>query len=214
MHPEPTTDPTPTGLRETKKARTRASIARAALHLAATEGVQATTIEAIADHADVSPRTFFNYFESKDDAVVHLSAERFRSLIRALLAGNEPGPTGADSPTKPNPVIRMRVAMVRALAQADADSASDDRLLRAALERDPSLFGTLHTSVRQIASEFEAALATRYASTLDRDLARLGLNLALGLTQIAMLDLCDGRSEQPLHERVAHYFDLLQSALR
>lgn len=203
--PDAAPDPAPTpgtGLREAKKARTRAALARAALQLVAEDGLHATTVEAIAARADVSPRTFFNYFDTKDEAVVHLSGERFRHLMAELLT--EPAP---------NPVTHMRDAMIRLLTEADADSATDDHLLRAALERDPSLFGTLHTSMNQVGAEFEAALTSRYASDRDRDLARLGLSLALGLTQTAMLDARDGRTDQAVPDRVAHYFTLLDSAL-
>lgn len=207
---DPSPDPAaPPGLRETKKARTRAALARAALQLVAEDGLHATTVEAIATRADVSPRTFFNYFDTKDEAVVHLSGERFRGLMAGLLAEPEATPAGATA----NPVTRMRDAMIGLLTEADEESATDDNLLRAALERDPSLFGTLHSSMNQVGAEFEAALASRYASDRERDLARLGLSLAMGLTQTAMLDARDGRTDQPLPDRVAHYFTLLESAL-
>ena len=204
------TDDAPTGasagLRETKKARTRASLARAALQLVAEDGLQATTVEAVAARAEVSPRTFFNYFDSKDDAVVHLSTDRFRRLLSRLFA--EAGGLST------NPVTRIRDVMLQFLGDADPDTASDDDLMRSALERDPSLFGTLHASMNTIGAEFEAAIAERYPAVRDRELARVGLSVALGLTQTAMLDARDGRTDAPVAERVSHYFDLLESALR
>lgn len=199
-------DPAPVGLRETKKARTRASLARAALLLVAEDGLQATTVEAIAARAEVSPRTFFNYFDSKDDAVVHLSTDRFRRLLSRLFA--DAGELSA------NPVLQIRDVMLRFLGEADPETASDDELMRSALERDASLFGALHASMNTIGAEFEAAIAARYATVRDQELARVGLSVALGLTQTAMLDARDGRTGAPVAERVAHYFDLLESALR
>jgi AcrR family transcriptional regulator len=59
-----------TGLRERKKARTRAAIREHSLRLFREQGYAATTIEQIADAAEVSPATFFRYFPTKEDVVL------------------------------------------------------------------------------------------------------------------------------------------------
>jgi AcrR family transcriptional regulator len=59
------------GLRERKKAKTRAAIQRHALRLFKEQGYAATTVDQIADAAEVSPSTFFRYFPTKEDVVVY-----------------------------------------------------------------------------------------------------------------------------------------------
>ncbi len=61
---------TEVGLRERKRQRTRRSLEEAAIGLALRDGLDKVTIDAISARADVSPRTFFNYFDSKEDAIL------------------------------------------------------------------------------------------------------------------------------------------------
>ncbi|MDA8074222.1 MAG: TetR family transcriptional regulator [Actinomycetota bacterium] len=62
--------PRPDGLRERKKARTRAAIQHEALRLFRLQGYDSTTTEQIAEAAEVAPSTLFRYFSSKEDLVL------------------------------------------------------------------------------------------------------------------------------------------------
>ncbi|WP_020667691.1 TetR family transcriptional regulator [Amycolatopsis nigrescens] len=70
------------GLRERKKARTREAILREAFRLFRERGYTATTVEQIAEAAEISHATFFRYFPAKEDLI---SLDRFPPLVEALV---------------------------------------------------------------------------------------------------------------------------------
>ena len=75
----------PTGLRERKKAATKAALSDAALSLAVAKGgIEAVTADEIAAHAGVSTRTFHNYFQSKEAALLHDFHETTNKLLADL----------------------------------------------------------------------------------------------------------------------------------
>lgn len=72
------------GLREQKKRETRRALHHAALHLVHEKGLEAVTTEQIAEEAGVSPRTFFNYFPTKEQAILGYSVHLPSVLVRAF----------------------------------------------------------------------------------------------------------------------------------
>jgi AcrR family transcriptional regulator len=121
----------PMGLRERKKAKTRAAIREHALRLFRERGYSATTVEQIAAAAEVSPATFFRYFPTKEDVVLQddldvvtleaLQAQpaalgpiaAMRAATRAMFAGMGPGELARLSETIE---LSMSVPEVRARA--------------------------------------------------------------------------------------------------
>jgi AcrR family transcriptional regulator len=77
------------GLRERKKRRTRRALAEAALSLFAEKGYDQTTVADIAAAADVSTRTFFSYYRTKED-VLFADADERLDLIHSALSQADP----------------------------------------------------------------------------------------------------------------------------
>ncbi|MDR7278049.1 TetR/AcrR family transcriptional regulator [Catenuloplanes atrovinosus] len=79
-------DSQPPGLRERKKAATRLALHEAALRLVLRDGLANVTVEAIADAADVSRRTFSNYFSGKEEALLYGDQTRMRAFLDTMRA--------------------------------------------------------------------------------------------------------------------------------
>src|ERR1035437_1983700 len=74
------------GRRDRKKLATHQTLRSAALRLVAERGWHEVTVEDITEATDVSVRTFFNHFPSKEDSIVGLDPERVDQLSEALAA--------------------------------------------------------------------------------------------------------------------------------
>src|ERR1700744_2829530 len=86
----------PVSLRERKELATRRLLRRAALDLVAQRGLANVTVEDIAEAAEVSPRTFFNYFPSKEAVLFGGDPERATEL-RAKVATAPRGQSAVDA---------------------------------------------------------------------------------------------------------------------
>jgi AcrR family transcriptional regulator len=124
-------DQPPVGLRERKKARTKTAIQEHALRLFRGQGYDATTVEQIAEAAEISPSTFFRYFPTKEDVVVWDDYDPMLiEAIRAQPAGLSPiqairgGLRDAFSRISPADMarIRERTALTLAVPELRASS--------------------------------------------------------------------------------------------
>ncbi|HKR49427.1 MAG TPA: TetR family transcriptional regulator [Pseudonocardiaceae bacterium] len=145
------------GRRERKKQATRVALSAAALRLSIERGIDNVTVEQIADEADVSMRTFFNYFSSKEEAIVAGDVATAESLVDAFRGR----PAG-------EPVLEaLRHAV---LAVLDEDSYRDRVQRMQTLRRTPSLLP--HQIAAFVAREraLAAAVADRIGCNVDQDL--------------------------------------------
>src|SRR5580693_774446 len=78
-------DPAP-GRRQRKKQLTRDALIQAAIELFVAKGYEHTAVREITDAVDVSERTFFRYFASKEDLVLSFTRDGSAALMRELAA--------------------------------------------------------------------------------------------------------------------------------
>jgi len=165
------TDPTP-GLRERRRHSTRRSLEDAALRLFARDGFDATTVEAIAAEAVVSPRTFFRYFATKDEVLNPERRARQARLREAVAAA----PAGLDD---------LATAVAALVAVADDLLADREMLLlqRQAVVSSALLRGRTYDNLQSWQHTLAVALAERRGVAQD-DLAALSVAAAtIGIWQ-------------------------------
>lgn len=98
-NPGAVTTPSP-GLRERKKQATREALREAALRLAVERGPDQVRVEDIAEAAGVSPRTYNNYFASREQAIVSAVTADREARIAAVVAARPAGVRLADAVTE------------------------------------------------------------------------------------------------------------------
>jgi AcrR family transcriptional regulator len=136
------------GLRQRKKIATREAISAAALRLALDRGPENVRVDDIAEAAGVSPRTYNNYFSSREQAIVAaISAERGLRIAAAL----------RERP-RDEPLARAAIEAVVEQYVAEAEPGSDAfRLLTSA----PSLRAEFLGTVSAIEEPLAGAIAER-----------------------------------------------------
>lgn len=159
----------PQGLRERKKARTRAAIREQALRLFGDQGFDATTVEQVAAAAEVSPSTFFRYYPAKEDV---LTGDGVGALTVEALAAQPPGL---------GPAAAVRAALASALA-----SLTGEDLARLA---DCARLGMSRPGMSEFGGTVEAlagAVARRAGGECDDFAARMLAGAVTGVIMAAV----------------------------
>jgi AcrR family transcriptional regulator len=175
------------GLRERKKEATRRALHEAAMRLAVERGLDEVTVEAIADAAGVSRRTFSNYFAGKEDALLYGDEQRMTAMLGAFKSR----PPGESSWT----ALRASLdVLYEEVGDPDRQWAAQVRLAR----RHPSVLA------RQLANyaEFERSLADLIAARdgFPHLRARVMAGAFMTALRIASLSWIEEQPVRPLTE--------------
>jgi AcrR family transcriptional regulator len=142
------------GLREKKQKLTKEAIWEAAIDLFAEKGFDETTIDEIAEVAFVSRRSFFRYFESKDD----LMAQPIVSLVDALKKAVQSSPKTASKAELFRSVVSM-------LARGSSAQPRTTKVMEVAA-RYPAARHALATSMASVQNQIEDAFRSRFKDPL------------------------------------------------
>ena len=146
------------GLRERKKLATRLALHEAALRLVAEQGLDAVSVDDIADRADVSPRTFFNYFPSKVDAVLGLDPDAPHRQADEILG----------RPAEESPVQALR-AVARAQAVEMAEDMELWPLRLKVIDAHPALLANLAAAFGEAEKILAGAISERTGTRVGID---------------------------------------------
>jgi len=196
------------GLRERKRLATRRAIQVAAVRLVAENGLDRLTVDEIGRVADISPRTFFNYFPTKEAAIV------------------------GDSPSLPDEqfvvgFVEGGGSLLDALASLFTEAverAAEDReltqLRRTIIKQNPQLFAMRISSMHEFQQEIETVIARRLRfehpgleETALASRANLTTHVAVGAMRHAWLHWSNDGEGADLSQRLRESFGMLEDLL-
>ncbi len=188
-------DDRPLGLRERKKIKTREAIRREAIRLFEAYGYATTTVEQIAEAADVSPSTFFRYFANKEALLI--PDQLMDPIIPAFI----------NAPPEFSPVAAYRLAVGQMFTAIDSTEWEPERARQQLMYTLPEARGALYTQYIDTIAQITDALATRLDIPADDPRLR---TTAGAITGVIMASL-DGAPMDP--EDISQALDFLDAGL-
>jgi AcrR family transcriptional regulator len=192
-----------TGLRERKKLATRHALSQAALHLAVERGLENVHVEDIAAAANVSPRTFNNYFSSKLEAICAIGTDRAEEI-------------GATLRRRPvaEPLWDAITAAVLQHYEGSDEALDTDRMRRLGkVLSSPPLRGEYLKVTATMQHALAEAIADRLGTDTGQDMLPMILAGAVtAATQVALRHWFDADPPCPLRPLLRRALDQLASA--
>lgn len=188
----------PEGLRERKKRETSARIIKKGLQLFVKNGYEATTLDAIAEAAGISRRTFFYYFKSKEDILLTAHDSGFREALGSAMREESPDQT---------PLQATQKCLIKLASRYETrESVVFDRLMdstEALRARKEAVF----VEAEYILLE---AMCELWPSPGRRDGFRLVAMVAMGMLRLALEKWKQNDAAHPMAHYVRQSFILLE----
>lgn len=189
--------PSGEGLRERKRRETAKRIKEVGIRLFVERGYDATTIEDIAEAADISRRTFFHYYKSKDDILLTLQNAMGEVLSLHL----------ADEPATKKPLHAVRDSAIRVVGPVpSAELLTLDRLMRSS---DAVLARRAASHIHHEQSLF-AALREKWPAPEREASLKIIAMLAVGALRLSLDTFDEENATRPLSEILADVFDAIE----
>jgi AcrR family transcriptional regulator len=188
--------------RARKKRETRQALRLAALQLVDVHGLEHVTVDMIAAAADVSPRTFFNYFPTKEDALLGPGADVRAEVERywSMRPSDEP------------PLVSLRSMLVER-AETFSTRGDEMNLRMRVLAANPALYARFHAGFQELERVVRDAIARRCGLDANHDLYP-GLLAASGSAAMRVsMDVWRSQGRRRLVDIVNEVFDLYSAGL-
>jgi AcrR family transcriptional regulator len=191
----------PCGLRERKKRATRRALHDAALRLALERGLEHLTVEEISAAADVSVRTFFNYFPGKEQAI----------LGDDMIQADEGQVTAIMSDAAD--VLDGLYSVAMAVAARTAARREQVLMRWQLMERYPALLPQMFAQMEEISRILASAVAARTGAAPDDAYPQLMAAVAGAAMRTAVRRWTAGHGDLSLEHHVTEVFGLLRAGL-
>ena len=189
------------GLRERKKTKTREAIRTATYALIGEQGYDATTIEQIAERAEVSPSTVFRYFPTKEDIVV---TDEYDSLMVEELRSRPAGESWMDS---------LRHVMHTAIGALMSEDPEAVRMRAHLTIQVPAVRSRIFESMSESGRQLRAAIAERSGLAPESLQVRVCAMSLIGGLMEANLYWAENGCEGDLRDLVDRALDVMERGL-
>lgn len=190
----------PEGLRERKRRQTLQRISEVSLELFAAKGYEATTIDEIAAAAGISRRTFFHYFDSKED-ILPAYVGGFAEALKALVIENA-------SAAAPLDIVREAVLQLVA-PHRESQMLATSRLMR----RSETLRTRNDRTFQQLEQAVLQGLCELWPKKENRERWRLVAMISIGALRLASDSWNEQDGKRPLAKYVQEVFKRLKSEI-
>ncbi|MFG2717352.1 TetR/AcrR family transcriptional regulator [Streptomyces sp. NPDC048416] len=187
-------------LRERKKLKTRVAIRRATYRLVAEQGYEATTVEQIAEAAEVSPSTVFRYFPTKEDIV--LTDEFDPILLREMRS----------RPAGEPPLRSLRYVMTEAMRLALLDDHEETVQRTRLMVEVPALRARMMESMASTSRQLCEVLAERSGREVDLEV-RVFAMAVLGALHETTVYWAERHHEDDIFVLIGRTLDALEAGL-